>query len=268
MTGVAVSFRDYRADIAAPIDISIPVNFDAKQLSAFGGQPARRQAYEAGSFVGDVRQGGSCNCEVYHFSPHLNGTHTECVGHITDARIKVQDVLRDTLMPATLVTVTPVPAATCKESYDPQLRRNDMVITLEVLREALKHHSVDFFHALIIRTWPNDPGKPMRDYSKTPAAFFSHEAMEDIVALGVQHLLVDMPSVDRADDDGKLSNHRIFWDVPAGAKEVAKPSSRTITELVYAPDAVPNGSYLLNLQVAAFAGDAAPSRPVLYKVAK
>jgi hypothetical protein len=108
----------------------------------------------------------------------------------------------------------------------------------------------------------------MRDYLRSPAPFFSNEAMEDILALGVEHLLVDMPSVDRADDEGKLTNHRIFWDVPKGVKEVKKPSKRTITELVYAPDAVANGSYLLNLQVAAFAGDAAPSRPVLYKVHK
>ncbi len=265
---IAVTVGGHKANLAEPLDISIPVNFDAQQLSAFGSRPARKYAYKSGNFVGDVRLGGSCNCEVYHFSPHLNGTHTECVGHITNARIKVQDVLQDSLMPATLVTVTPVPAASSKDSYDPALRRNDMVITHEVLREALSYHSAEFFNALIIRTWPNDPGKPARDYDKNPAAFFTTEAMEDIVALGVKHLLVDMPSVDRADDDGKLTNHRIFWDVPKGVKVAAQPSSRTITELVYAPDSVPNGSYLLNLQVAAFAGDAAPSRPVLYKVNK
>lgn len=265
---VEVRIGDYRADLSAPVDISIPVQFGAEQLSAFGGAPARREAYQSGTFTGDVRQGGSCNCDVYHFSPHLNGTHTECVGHITESRITLQDVLKDSLLPATLVTVTPVPAASSRDSYDPALRRSDMIISLDSLRTALAHYSVDFMQALIIRTWPNDPRKPRRNYSETPACFFSHEAMEDIVGLGVQHLLVDMPSIDRADDDGKLSNHRIFWDVPAGARATETPSPRTVTELVYAPDAVQNGSYLLNLQVAAFAGDAAPSRPVLYKVTK
>lgn len=268
MMQVAVSLGGYKADLENPIDISIPVNFEMDQLSAFGSRPARKYAYKVGNFVGDVRLGGSCNCEVYHFSPHLHGTHTECVGHVTDARIRVQDVLRDSLMPATLATVTPVPAATAKDSYSPALRRNDMVITRAALQEALAHHSPDFMTALILRTFPNDAGKPLRDYAKNPAPFFSAEAMQDIVAFGVQHLLVDMPSIDRADDDGMLSNHRIFWGLQPGAKQAETPSRRTVTELVYAPDSVDNGKYLLNLQVSAFAGDAAPSRPVLYKVSK
>ena len=36
--------------------------------------------------------------------------------------------------------------------------------------------------------------------------------MEYIVSLGVKHLLVDIPSVDRLFDDGILSAHNIFWD--------------------------------------------------------
>lgn len=268
MMKVAVSLGGYAADLDNPIDISIPVNFEMNQLSAFASRPARKYAYKVGNFVGDVRLGGSCNCEVYHFSPHLHGTHTECVGHVTDARIRVQDVLRDSLMPATLITVVPVPAATCSDSYSPGLRRNDLVITHDALKEALKYHLAEFMAALIVRSFPNDAGKPLRDYAQTPATFFSTEAMEHIIALGVQHLLVDMPSIDRADDDGMLSNHRIFWDLKPGAKQTDKPSPRTVTELIYAPDSVANGSYLLNLQVSAFAGDAAPSRPVLYKVSK
>ncbi len=81
--------------------------------------------------------------------------------------------------------------------------------------------------------------------------------MRHIVKLGVQHLLVDFPSVDKV-DDAKLINHHIFW-----AKNARK---KTITELVYVPNNAKDGSYLLNLQVAAFEADAAPSRPVLYKV--
>lgn len=268
MMKVAVSLGGYTADLDNPIDISIPVNFAMDQLSAFASRPARKYAYKVGNFVGDVRLGGSCNCEVYHFSPHLHGTHTECVGHVTDTRIRVQDVLHETLMPATLVTVTPVPAATSADRYSPSLRRNDMVITYDALKDALQYHSKDFMTALIVRTFPNDAGKPLRDYAKVPSTFFSTEAMEHIVALGVRHLLVDMPSIDRADDDGMLSNHRIFWGLQPGTKQADNPSRRTVTELIYAPDGVANGSYLLNLQVSAFAGDAAPSRPVLYKVSK
>jgi len=36
-----------------------------------------------------------------------------------------------------------------------------------------------------------------------------------------------------------------------------------MTELINVPDDVPDGRYLLNLQIAPFEADAAPSRPVL-----
>jgi hypothetical protein len=38
---------------------------------------------------------------------------------------------------------------------------------------------------------------------------------------------------------------------------------RTVTEMVFAPDQLTDGLYLLNLQIPPFQSDAAPSRPVL-----
>jgi hypothetical protein len=266
MTQLSVSIGKYKADLDRPVDISIPVKFDGEQLSAFGGPPAYREPYTTGKFVGDVRRGGSCNCETYHFSPHLNGTHTECVGHITAARISVHEIMQGGLLPATLVTVAPQPAGTAREQYDPSPRPEDLLITAAALRNALSKCPAEFLTALIVRTLPNSPSKIIRDYSRAAVPYFSVEAMEIIRMLGVQHLLVDMPSIDRLDDEGKLTNHRLFWDVPRGSKNVERPSAKTVTELVYVPDGVPDGSYLVNLQIAAFTGDAAPSGPVLYKV--
>ena len=87
-----------------------------------------------------------------------------------------------------------------------------------------------------------------------------------MIEAGIKHLLVDLPSIDRLVDGGKLANHRIFWNVPEGEFEVG-PETRvesTITELAYIPEAVSDGEYLLNLQIAPFESDAAPSRPVLF----
>jgi arylformamidase len=95
---VKIGRHHYRVDLKSPCDISIPVSFGRQQLVAFGGAPARKEAYKAGSFVGDMRRGGSCNCEIYSFSPHLNGTHTEGVGHITKKRISVQDIATESLI--------------------------------------------------------------------------------------------------------------------------------------------------------------------------
>ncbi len=47
---------------------------------------------QAGEFLGDTRSGGSCNAEVLTLTPHCNGTHTECIGHITDERITLAEV--------------------------------------------------------------------------------------------------------------------------------------------------------------------------------
>lgn len=259
---MAVAAGNYAVDLSRPHDIAIPVRFDDVQLSAFGAPPARMRAYEAGSFVGAVGRGGSCNCETYTITPHCNGTHTECIGHITGTRIAVKDVIRDSLLAATLITVTPSEPL---ENYEPAPQPGDRMITRAALERALKSATPGFMEALIIRTAPNGADKRTRDYGAAMPAYLSHEAMALIAGLPVRHLLVDVPSVDRLDDGGRLGNHRIFWNVAPQARE-APPSPKTITELVYVPDEVKDGAYLLNLQVAAFDADAAPSRPLLYEV--
>jgi hypothetical protein len=40
----------------------------------------------------------------------------------------------------------------------------------------------------------------------------------------------------------------------------------TITEFIFVPNTVLDGTYFLNLQIAPFENDATPSKPILYKV--
>jgi hypothetical protein len=76
---------------------------------------------------------------------------------------------------------------------------------------------------------------------------------------------VDTPSLDRLFDDGHLSAHNIFWETKA--KEFnSKTQNKTITEMIYVPNTIEDGRYMLNLQIAAFVSDAAPSRPIIYKI--
>ncbi len=85
---------------------------------------------------------------------------------------------------------------------------------------------------------------------------------------GISHLLVDIPSVDRTFDEGKLWAHHIFWKVKQGSHDVNKKSHslNTVTEMVYIPNIIEDGIYLLNIQIAPFVSDAAPSRPVIFKI--
>ena len=101
-----------------------------------------------------------------------------------------------------------------------------------------------------------------------PAAYFTREAIDWIVARGIVSLVVDLPSLDRADDGGHLSGHRAYWGLPAGSTDVgeAQRAHALVTELALVPAQLEDGPYLLDLQVPAFAADAAPSRPVLYRL--
>ena len=78
---------------------------------------------------------------------------------------------------------------------------------------------------------------------------------------GIKHLLVDLPSVDKEKDDGELLAHHAFWDVHGTPRLDA-----TITEMIYVPHEVADGSYILNLQIPSFDNDAAPSKPILYAI--
>ena len=129
----------------------------------------------------------------------------------------------------------------------------------------LKETNFNCLDALIIRTLPNTNHKKERDYMQNSSAFFTIEAMNYIVSLGIKHLLVDMPSVDRLFDDGILSAHNIFWETKDKAFNI-NTACKTITEMIFVPNEIKDGKYLLNLQIAPFSTDAAPSRPILYEI--
>jgi kynurenine formamidase len=251
-----------------PIDISIPLDFHGAQPNAYGVEPGTAQACEAGDLVGDTRRGGSCNFEQVKLIPHCNGTHTESVGHLTNERISIHNSLKDSFILATLISIEPENAADSGETYAVDFGVDDKLITRKLLEKALENADQDFLRSLIIRTFPNDEKKKSRVYLNDIPPYFSTEAMNYLAELKVNHLLADLPSIDRIFDEGKLSNHRIFWKVNPGEFEINESSfiNNTITELIFVPENVEDGSYLLNLQIAPFVADAAPSRPLLFKL--
>lgn len=266
---VSLGGARYGVNIHQPIDISIPVRFSGDGLRAFGAPSAQKHAYADSGFVGAVAKGGSCNCDMLSFAPHLHGTHTECIGHLTDTPVSVYDTLKDSLIAATLITLAPTLASESADSYQPALRPTDLLITHHLLKQALQGCDPGFLDALIIRTLPNGDDKPIRNYGETSLPpFFSIEAMRFVVDLGVKHLLVDMPSIDRLDDQGKLTSHRLFWAMPQGTQALPNRaiSPKTVTELIFVNDAIADGYYILNLQLAPLEVDAAPSRPLLYGI--
>ena len=260
--------RIYEADCTRPIDLAIPMSFSDAQPNVHGIGKAYALTHEIPGLVGDTRRGGSCNWQQYTLTPHSNGTHTESVGHIIDEPFPINQTLRSLLIPTTLITVATQKAEACSDSYIPSKKPEDLLITRQALEEKLKLASRSFCQGIAIRTLPNGPDKLSRDYQLNPPPYFSSEAMEYLVSLNVEHLLVDIPSIDRLHDEGKMHNHRLFWNIPLGIKHLSPEAypRKTITELMYAPESVADGIYALNLQIPSFATDAAPSRPLLFPV--
>jgi arylformamidase len=256
----------FQIDTEKPLDISIPLDFNHSQPNIYGVKNASASAYEDEHFIGDTRRGGSCNFENITLNPHCNGTHTECVGHITHERFSINECLQDSFLLANLITVLPENALESAETYAVKFDETDKLITRKSMENG--KWKMENAEALIIRTLPNDLSKKSRDYSAQNPPFFSTEAMQFIVEIGVKHLLVDVPSLDKLHDEGKLSNHRIFWNVEQDSCSINPQTNvnKTVTEMIYVDDSITDGVYLLNLQIAPFVSDASPSRPILFKM--
>ena len=236
----------YQIDLANPIDISISLVGGKSNVNAWYLEPPSIEPVKTEGFVGKVAEGGSVNFNMVEFNPHSHVTHTECLGHITDEVYSVNKQLKNYFFLAELITVAP------------ERKEDDFVISAKQLEYALGDKRTE---ALVIRTIPNMESKRAKDYSNTNPPYFSEEAIEFLVNHGVKHFLVDLPSVDKERDGGRLASHKTFWNID-GIKRL----DATITELIYIPNTVEDGLYWLNLQVAPFENDAAPSRPVLYKI--
>lgn len=261
--------RQLVADLADPLPIAIPLDFDGPQPAFFGAPRASARAMRSGSFLGDTRAGGSCNSEFVTLAPHCNGTHTECVGHVTDERVSVTEAVRGGVSLALLVSVGPVAATDTDESSDPPPAPADRLITASALRAAIGAHLDLPARALIVRTLPNSLERMFHRYGgPSPAPFLTREAAALLVETGVEHLVLDVPSADRADDHGRLTAHRVFFGLPPGSRhapDATRPRA-SITELAFVAPTIRDGWYLLDLQIPAFLSDAAPSRPILYPV--
>jgi len=258
-----------RADRA--ISLAIAQSFDPKQPNHFGAPLASTAAWETDGFVGDTHRGGSCNVHRVNMIPHCNGTHTETVSHIIDRMVPLAGCLANGPVLASLVSVTPVLFSESGEQYDPAADNGDLVITAASIRAATERlfAAMDLRNApaLVIRTLPNDPAKRSRVYSfENPPPFLTNDAMQYVFSQGIEHLLVDLPSVDRMSDRGRMSNHCIFWNVdPENRKQRdSNLTGKTISEMLFIPDSVADSVGLLDIQFAPFESDAAPSRPVWF----
>jgi len=149
------------------------------------------------------------------------------------------------------------------ESYHVNYEDKDMYITKKSLLKVIDSKCESFNQGLIIRTLPNLKSKKNQNYDKIHHPFLTNDAIKFIKNAGFKHIVVDMPSIDKYDDNGKLGNHHIFFINKDG-----KVNKNTLTEFAFIPDKVIDGKYFLNLNISNFTLDSAPSRPLLYSYEK
>ena len=202
IASITLKGQTHQIDLSKPIDISIPLRAAKNNVNAWYLGPPRIEPHTDGNFVGSVEQGSSTNFNDIYFNPHAHGTHTECLGHITREAQSVNAVLDRYFFTATLITIAPERVG------------KDLVISKKQLQKALDGGSPE---ALVIRTIPNTKEKLSRQYSHTNPPYFTEDGMLFLVEIGVLHLLVDLPSVDKEKDKGALLAHRAFWGIEQNA---------------------------------------------------
>lgn len=236
----------YQVDFSKPLNISIPLRAGVKNIGAWYLDPPSIEPVKDGDFTGSVVAGSSVNFNTITFNPHAHGTHTESVGHILADNYHINNTLERFFFLAEVITIAP-------ERF-----KKDLIISKKQIERALNSNTPE---ALVIRTLPNTLEKLSKKYSNTNPPYLSEDASVFIRELGIEHLLIDLPSVDKEKDEGKLAAHKAFWNVPGEIRKKA-----TITEFIYVANAIEDGRYILSLQPAPFENDAAPCTPILYKL--
>ena len=247
IANITIEEIDYKIDLSDPIDISIPINPDPNlNVNAWYIDPPKFKTVELDGWVGSTSRGGDVNFNSITFNPHSHCTHTETVGHILTGDYSVNHALKTYFYLSELISVYPKHIG------------GDFIITKAEIQSKICNPNIK---SLIIRTLPNNKFKKNKNYSHSNPPYLEEDAAIYLREIGIDHLLIDLPSVDKEKDDGALLCHNAFWNTNGEVRV-----SATITEFIYVDDIINDGTYILNLQIAPIENDASPSKPTIYKV--
>ena len=247
---ININNEKFKVDLNNPIDLSLTSKVE-NSFKAWYVDEIKINTIKNGDFIGSVNEGGAVNFREILINPHGNMTHTESVGHISKEKINVNKLLKTNNFLAQLITIKP------QKIINKNKKEVDQIISLK----QIKNKIIPNIQALIIKTQNNYYELTKKNYNNTNWPFLAESSASYIRSKGIQHLLIDQPSIDKEFDEGKLLAHRAFWNYP---NEI--DSKKTITELIGIPNHVKDGRYLLNLTLANIENDAVPSRPIIYKL--
>ena len=249
------SNNSYKINQSSGKSLSIPYYYNGDQPSFYNADKGSAKPMEQNGFIGLVKDKAGCNVMNINQNIHCTGTHTECAGHIMSDSISINDVLNHEYYLTELISVSSISALETNEKYHVSFSKEDRVITKGMIEGKIP----EIASGLIIRTLPNLLSKMNQKYDTTNTIFFTKEAIKYIADCKIRHLVVDMPTIDKYDDDGKLGNHHLFF-------ENNPPYKKTITEMAYIGNEIMDGSYLMTIEIPPMVLDAAPSRPFIFDI--
>ena len=250
---ININNETFKVNLNNPVDLSLTSKVK-NSFKAWYIDEIKINSIKNDDFIGSVKDGGAVNFREILINPHGNMTHTESVGHISQEEINVNKLLQTHHFIAQLITIKPQKISINNKKGKKEV---DEIISLN----QIKNKILPNIQALIIRSQKNYDELTNKNYSHTNWPFLAESSAAYIRNKGVQHLLIDQPSIDKEFDEGKLLAHRAFWNYP---NEI--DLKKTITELIGIPDHIKDGRYLLNLSLANIENDAVPSRPIIYKL--
>ena len=252
----------YAIDLECPLDISIPYNFNGQQPNFYDVAPGTQIPFEYNNIIFDNNAG--CNVPVFNFNIHCTGTHTETIGHILDEKdFYINNILPIKFISTIVITIDPIPFSNSDEKYHVEYGPDELIITSNQIKDALNAYDMSIMDALVIRTKPNDSSKMFRKYKGNMHPYLTNDAIKFISSTNVSHLIVDTPSIDRADDGGHLLNHKIFWNIDL--PNITIKDCRTITEFAFIKNSIKDGTYFLQFLLPNFNSHVSPTRPILYR---
>jgi len=271
--------RHWRVDLQHGHDLSLAIDPQGPHPRFFCVDHASARPLQSGSFIGSIDRGGAVNADILEIIPHCQGTHTESVAHVTAGSASAyataggsdghnthaqSGTATPSLLSAVLISLPATAADQTDERYHLGALAEEPVLTrADLLQNEQQTAWLEHADAVIIRSLPNPASKRSRNYSELPwYPVLSEDAIKHLTSLRLSHLLIDTPSLDRADDGGRVYNHKTWWGVHADGS-IDHPQ-RLLTEMIYAHDGIADGLYLLDMQIAPLVTDAVPSRPVIY----
>ena len=256
---IAIKKNEYQIDLNAFYDLSIPIDMNKKSPSFYDNQPLAINYYkDQYNKIWKTEYGAACNIPIIDLNIHCGSTHTECRSHITKEDLHISKIIKDSFIPSSLISIKPDNSVGV-DSYHHDIDDKDLIITKKSLENKLQLSKKNKIEAIIIRTLPNIENEIIsKNYNKDSNPYFSNEAISYIKSLGIKHLVVDLPSIDKLNDGGHLGNHQIFWNL----KDT--PNNNTITELAFIKNEIKDANYLLSLNILNMNLDASPCRPLIY----